>query len=233
MKYLFLTILVFCAFTVFPQEINYNKIILPKSYGSDIEFNEKLVQLAWNNHPNNSITNRTVKIAKHNHTLTVSQWFDIFQFQANFNEFTINPSSDVFDRSAYYPRYNLGINFTLGTFISLPTQNRIAREAISISEDEVNSKKLQVREQILKSYNLFIMFKEIYHLQSLAVSDAESSHQLVENAFNNGEVTFERYINSLTALNNLRIENIQAETNFLNAKLELEAQIGIPLEEVQ
>lgn len=227
--YLFLILTMFLSFWAQCQKIDYDKIILP---GSDLEFNEKLVQIAWNNHPINNIARKTVKLAKYNHKQAIGQWFDIVEFQLNYNEFTLNPSTDVLNRSAYYPRYNIALRIPLGMFITQPMITKRGKEEINISEEEVNARKIQVREEVLKSYNMYLMYREIYNIQNLALTDTESSHQVIENAFRNGEESFDIYINSLNALNRIKIENIKAETDYLNAKLDLEAKIGISLEDI-
>ena len=46
----FLTILFILPLAVFAQRVDYNKIILPVG-ATDISFEERLVQLAWQNNP--------------------------------------------------------------------------------------------------------------------------------------------------------------------------------------
>ncbi|HNT50844.1 MAG TPA: hypothetical protein PKK67_09670, partial [Cyclobacteriaceae bacterium] len=46
------------------QSVDYNKIILPGNV-TNIEFEEKLVQLAWKNHPSNQLLYNNLQVAKH------------------------------------------------------------------------------------------------------------------------------------------------------------------------
>src|SRR5687767_15987604 len=97
---------------LFGQNIDYNKIILPEH--SSMEFVEKLVQLAWRNHPSNDIYRREVNIAQYDVAQSTSAWLDVVRFTANVNEFTLNPNTDVFGRSAFYPKYNFSASISLG-----------------------------------------------------------------------------------------------------------------------
>src|SRR5436190_18721624 len=112
-KTVFLSIALFGSLCTFAQtEVDYNTIILPTN-ASNLSFEEKLVQLAWRNDPNNSQVIKQSSVARY--TLKQAQWtwLDYITVRGNLNEFTLNPSRDVNDRANFYPRYNFGIAITL------------------------------------------------------------------------------------------------------------------------
>ena len=222
----------FISVCVLGQEIDYNKIILPRTAGENIDFEERLVQLAWLNHPENSIARRQVEIATQDLKMSNRDWLDIFHVQFNIHEFNINPATDVMDRASFYPRYNVGARIPLGYPFINAAERKKRNEMVEVTKDELNAQKLRVRQEVLQSYNNYLMYKEIFSIQSLALDDAENSHLLIEGAFEKGEESFNRYITSLNILNRIKIAKIDAENDFQNAKLAVEALIGLSLEEV-
>src|SRR5688500_1214437 len=74
---------------LFGQNVDYNKIILPQSSQSS-EFEEKLVQLAWRNHPSNEVLRRQVKIAEYDVKQNNVSWLENIRISGNVNEFTLN-----------------------------------------------------------------------------------------------------------------------------------------------
>ena len=214
------------------QNVDYNKIILPEGSQAS-EFEEKLVQLAWRNHPSNEALRREVNIASYDVRIANASWLENVRITANVNEFTLNKASDPFGRAAFYPRYNIGASITLGTFLVTPYTIKKNREIAMISQSNVNTQKLAVRNTVLKLYNDFLMLERIYKLHSQALLDNETSHKLAEQRFRRGEITFETYSLSLTTYNDGMVQQLQAERDYKNAKLDLEQWIGMRLEDVR
>ncbi len=217
------------------QNVDYNKIILPE-YTKSPDFAEKLVQLAWKNHPGNEAIRREVTVAHQAVKQSTAQWLDIFSVRGNLNEFTINrqANNDLFyGRSAFYPRYNLGASISLGQFISIPATTRMNKERAKIAEANVNTQKLIVRNTVLKAYNEYVLREKIYKVQSQLLMDNETSHKLIEQRFKNGETNFETYSLSLNNFSNVSVGHLEAERNYKNAKLDLEQLIGMRLEDVR
>jgi len=214
------------------QQVDYNKIILP-DYTKSPDFSERLVQLAWRNHPNNEVFRREVDIGRYATKQSTAAWLDIFRATGNLNEFTINPQSDVFGRSAFWPRYNVSASISLGQFVSIPMQTKIARAKAVQAQANLNAQKLAVRNAVLKAYNEYLMREEVFKVQSQLLLDNETAHKLVEERFKNGETTFEAYSASLATYSSMNVAKMDAEKNFNNAKLDLEQLIGMRLEDVR
>ena len=214
------------------QNVDYNKIILPEgSQGS--EFEERLVQLAWRNHPSNEAVRREVNVASYDVKLSNASWLENIRITGNMNEFTINKAADPFGRAAFFPKYNIGASISLGTFLTTPYTIKKSKEILVISQANVNTQKLAVRNTVLKLYNEFQMRERIYKLHSQALLDNETSHKLSEQRFRRGEITFETYSLSLSSYNDVMVAQLQSERDHKNAKLDLEQWIGMRLEDVR
>src|SRR5687768_1692256 len=195
------------------QNVDYNKIILPEgSQGS--EFEERLVQLAWRNHPSNEAVRREVNVASYDVKLSNASWLENIRITGNMNEFTINKAADPFGRAAFFPKYNIGASISLGTFLTTPYTIKKSREILVISQANVNTQKLAVRNTVLKLYNEFQMRERIYKLHSQALLDNETSHKLAEQRFRRGEITFETYSLSLGSYNDVMVAQLQSERDY-------------------
>ncbi len=214
------------------QNVDYNKVILPEG-SQTTAFEEKLVQLAWRNHPDNEVLRREVDIASYNVKQSNVSWLDNIRISGNLNEFTINKAADPFGRAAFFPKYNIGATISLGAFFSTPYTIKKNRELLGISQANVNSQKLLVRNTVLKLYNDYKMLERVYELQSQALLDTETAHKLAEQRFRRGEIDFETYSTSLAAYNEVTIAQLAAERDYKNAKLDLEQWVGMRLEDVR
>ena len=230
MKMVFLLLVI--SMPLLGQNIDYNKVILPESSEAS-EFGERLVQLAWRNHPSNEALRREVSIAEYNVKQSNVSWLENVRITGNVNEFTLNKAADPWGRAAFFPKYNIGASVSLGMFFTIPYNIKKSREAAVISQANVNAQKLAVRNEVLKLYNEYLMRERIFKLQSQALLDNETSHKLEEQRFRRGDITFDLYSTSLAAYNDALIAQLQAERDFKNAKLDLEEWIGMRLEDVR
>ncbi|WKZ60962.1 MAG: TolC family protein [Cyclobacteriaceae bacterium] len=229
------TISLFIVFVMFglpslrAQTIDYNKIILPDRAQSS-DFGEKLVQLAWKNHPTNEILRRELMIAQYQVGRSAADWLDLITIQGNINEFNIKAQDAAVP--VFLPRYNFGISIPLGVLVANPNETKQNRQRLSIAQEEINAQKLEVRRVVLKSYNEYQLREKIFRIQSQQFSDIESNFKLIEQRFKNGELTFETFTAGQSDLNRASIQLLEAERDLKNAKLDLEQLIGVRLEDV-
>ncbi len=232
-KYILLFLLPFYCIQGHAQNVDYNRVILP-SNTSNVEFSERLVQLAWDNHPDNHAVRKEREVADYELTLIKRQWMESFRAQGNLNEFNILPAGEIQElRANFFPRYNFGVTFTLGDIFMNPIEKRQQIKRVEIADEDIKSSMLRVRREVLTAYNNFLMLEEIHRIQSIALQDAESNHLILEDAFKQGEESYDNYVNSFGNINMTKIAKLNAQTNYLNSKLALEEMIGIPLEEVE
>lgn len=224
---------------VFGQSVDYNKIILPSHIQSP-DFAEKLVQLAWQNNPLNDILRREVTISEYAVKRNRAEWWDIIHLQGNLNEFTVNKyllnkddKADRAQRADFYPLYNIRANISLGMFVRIPYNARINKEQVAIAESNLDARKLEIRNQVMKTYNEYILKEKIYKIQAQVFSDVENAHKLLEQKFKNGETSFEAYSASQGNYSRASIILLTAETDYKNIKLDLEKLIGVALEDVR
>jgi outer membrane protein TolC len=228
--YLFLSIVTINAMG---QNVDYNKIILPE-YVKDVDFGEKLVQIAWRNNPENDIAKRNVTIANYDRKRYSVDWLNFINFQSNINKASIDRAINGPSSSGnFYPLWNIRLSLNLGAFFTIPYDIKKSKEMVAVAQSDLNSQKLELRATVLKAYNDFLLKEKSYKIQTQMLSDTESSFKLIEQKFKNGETTFETYVNSLNNYNRLSISILEAETAYKNAKLDLERLIGIKLEDVR
>jgi outer membrane protein TolC len=235
--------LMFVTANVFAQTVDYNKIILPNHVQSP-DFAEKLVQLAWQNNPLNEVYKSEIKINEYAVKRNKADWWDIVQLQGNLNEFTVNKYllnqdeegallEDRSTRADFYPLYNIRASISLGMFVRIPYNRRMDKERVSISESNLDARKLELRNQVMKTYNDYLLREKIYKIQAQLFSDKETAHKLVEQKFKNGEVNFDNFYKSQADYGNAQITLLTAETDYKNTKLDLEKLIGVALEDVR
>lgn len=213
------------------QSVDFNKVILPENVTAS-SFEEKLVQLAWRNHPTNKIALKNVEIAAKERNLARWKWLDDIYATGNLNEYTINPAPDA-PTNMFFPRYNFGIRISLGTFVSTPIRARIESDNIVNSEHEVNERKLIVREQVLAGLEKLKQYYKFMKLREQIKEDFLTMYKDAEKKFSLGEVDIEKYRSSVQSYYNQAEEVVEAQTNYNSAKIALEALIGVSILEIE
>lgn len=217
------------------QQVDYNKIILPPG-ALNISYEERLVQLAWQNNPASQIAQSDVVAADHELKALNSQWLRQFGVTANVNKYSIDEfkgEQGVDEVFNFYPAYNVFFTLPLSTFFEGPHLKKAAQQRVNASEERVNQLKLSLRAEVLKRYNEYKMNETIRNIRKEALDNEESNYLVVEEKFKNGTATVEAYQQVLKLRNELRIQVVEAETALIQSKLDLEALIGIKLEEVK
>ncbi len=234
MKNLSLVVLMFASLHIVghSQSIDYNKIILPDHIQSP-DFAEKLVQIAWKNHPLNEVARQDFNKAKVDVWRINADWLNFINLQSNINEFVLNPTADVNNRANFYPKYNIRFSLNVGQFFQIPFDTKKAKYQVVVMESNLNARKLELRNSVMKAYNEFLLREKSYKIRSSMLSDVESFHKLVEQKFKNGEATYEAFSLSQRNFSQLSISFLESERDYKNSKLDLEALIGIRLEDVR
>lgn len=213
------------------QAVDYNKIIVSDQVPS-ISFEERLVQLAWKNHPTNKVALQKVEMAQALKSKASWAWLDNFFVQANINEFTGNTEVDGWGR-AFYPKYNLGVKLPIGTFVHTPLNTHAANDQVLINEYEVNAKKLEVRRDVLLSIEKLRERFKIIKLRERIKEDYLLMFQDAEKKFKEGKITLEFYRGTIQAYTLQEEEIIQAQSLFNQERIALEQLIGVELKDVE
>jgi outer membrane protein TolC len=213
------------------QSVDYNKIIVPDQVPS-ISFEERLVQLAWKNHPTNKAAMQKVEVAQALKAKASWAWLDNFFIQANVNEFTGNSDVDAWGR-AFYPNYNLGVKLPLGAFVHTPLNSTAAKGQVLISEFEVNAKKLEVRRDVLQAVEKLRERFKVIKLRERIKEDYLLMFQDAEKKFKEGKITLEFYRGTIQAYSVQEEEIIQAQSLFNQERIALEELVGVELKDVE
>lgn len=224
--------LIFFVFPLatFAQKIDYNKIILPDD-AKDIQFVEKLVRLAWANNPINEMLKHEVAAAEYNEKIMKRGFINQITATGNLNEFNINPPNTT-QFPIFFPRYNFGATLNLGNFFLDPLKSKKAKEEKMIAVQNVNSRKLTLRAEVLRKYQIYLTKKELLKVQVEALEDASNLYSTSEQKFKNGEATIVEYNAALENLNSRKTQKITAELDFNVSKIDIEELIGVKLEDV-
>jgi len=225
-------VLLVSSFAVSGQSIDYNKIVLPAGLTS-VSFEEKLIQLAWANHPTNRISQLNVNMFAKEKSLAAWSWLDNASATFNVNQFTLDPSTDVLGRAAFLPRYNLSLRLTLGTFVSTPLQTKVANDKILISQQQVNELKLIVRREVLSAVEMLRERYKIYRLRDRLKEDFLILFKDAEKKFSNGEIKIDQYQLASQAYYTRTEAVISALSVFNQGKIQIEAMTGLKLEDVE
>ena len=229
----YFTLLFFICSQAIGQKVDYNAIILPKT-ATDIEYSEKLVQLAWQNSPQSEILNRQVNAANYKVKQVRRNWLDNIKVTGNLNEFNINSiSGDPNAQSSFYPRYNVSASLSLGTLFNDPVRTKIEKENLQIAIQNINQQKLLLRADVLSKYQVYLSNLEIFKLRTQMLSDSESDFKLREQSFRRNETSLSEYNIVLDRYNQQKISKVQSEKDLIVSRLELEKLIGMKLTDVQ
>lgn len=211
-------------------QIDYDKIILPEEIIKYAELEEKLVQLAWKNHPSSKIVRTNLDIADQNVKMASFSWAKDVRAQFNINEGNIDPPED---RPLFFPRYNFQVNLSLGTFLLTSKEVKLAKEDYKLAQSQVNQQKLQLRRDVLTKYQKYLMTKNLFQIENEITEEEYAKYLLAEQQFKDGTISIDLYNESLRAYNTQRMKKITAENNFVTAKLDVEEMIGMHIEDVK
>ncbi|MBX2898316.1 MAG: TolC family protein [Cyclobacteriaceae bacterium] len=213
------------------QSVDFNKIVLP-DHLTNISFEERLVQLAWNNHPANRIKLTNVSIAKQENKISKWRWLDDIYANGNLNEYTINRSPEGVANN-FFPRYNFGIRLSIGTFATTPMSVRSSALKIENAEWEVKEQKLLVRQEVLTALEKVKQYYKFMKLREQTKEDFLIMYKDAEKKFSLGEIDIDKYRTAVQAFSAQSERVMEAEANFNGAKITLEGLIGVSLSDVQ
>ena len=226
----FIAIFIYSFGCIHAQIVDYNRIVLPEEIDS-LELQEKLIQLAWNNNPENIILQKQKVISLNEHKLQKSNWLNKVTIQGNLNEAVINPPEN-FNNNIFFPRYNFSVVIPLGIISEQKYKNRISKLNIEIADENIKSKKLQTRALVIERYQDYLFKRNRYKITQELLEEEYSRHLLVEDNFKNGKTSLKDYSESLNNYNNKLLGWYQAESDFKISKAQLEMLIGVFMEDL-
>jgi outer membrane protein TolC len=197
-------------------------------------FKQKLVELALQSPDVKQFDDRK-EIARYNTRIATAQWANHFTAAGNLNEFTIKgQSNDLNGNQNFYPRYNFGVTFPLGHFVSIPNEIKRARAEGKLAQKQKESQALIIKAKVLQAYEDYAAAKKLLELHLPVMEDALLNYNQVEEKFRAGDntVPIDVYKEAYRQYNAEMVQKVELERSFRQTKLTLEGIVGMTLEEV-
>jgi len=205
-----------------------------------------MANLAWLNNPVNDNFFQEEVIAKQKVKIAKRGWWNNVGLTVNLNEANIksnkvyNPATGSYEKAegaenVFFPKYNFGAAFDLGSIFDTPNKKKIAQRKVIMAESLTQQAKKDIRGQIIQMYQEYLTTIEILKLRYKSESDMKASYGLMDQLYKSGDkrVGFKDVLESSLALNNATESRIKANKMMTIAKMKLEDFIGVKLEAVE
>lgn len=206
-----------------------NSTYLTADTAKKTDIREKLVQLAIQN-PTYEVVDRKVAIADQELSRTKTKILGQITIAGNVNEFTINPPANGYN--TLYPRYNIGATLPLDLFITRSRDIKIAKENLGIAQAERNERYRIIKAQVLTAYEDYLLAKQKLEFQSQITQDAFQEYKQQERDFSDGIIEQKEYNAGFKKWTQEQSQKIEMQRNLNVIKLDLEAMIGMPFDEL-
>ena len=229
----------FVSIPCFSQKVDFNRVVIPSEMGTR-NFKDYLVQLAWTNSPENDVLDYEKDLREFEFKAEKKDWMDDIRFSVNLNENNLNrdtifviPGSDPsgVNQTNLFPIFNFNATLSLGTLTNRKNKLGIAKQRIKIAEANINQKKLNVRMEVLKRYENYLMYEEILKAVIQAEENANQALILITDLFKADKATFEDYNSASTSFNVAVEKRIKANSELKIAQYLLEEMIGVSFDE--
>lgn len=219
------------------QTIDYHTIITPQDYEGNNMIEEKLVRLAWQNHPINETYQDNVEIAKKNVSLSKWTWTKNLRAVYNINDNTIGTDPGSQDPNASgrllaYPKYNIALGISVGDILTTPTNIKMAKQEVKIAEQALNAQKIQLRAQVLEQYYNYQLATQLLQIRTEENEETYANFLMISEKFKLGEATLDEYNKITNSYSIARATLVQQEMQVKIEKARLESYIGVSLESV-
>jgi len=135
--------------------------------------------------------------------------------------------------SSQFNGFQAGVFFNLGTFLEKPFAVRQAKQDLEVAQDTRDEYMLTLTNNVKKRYYTYVQFVAFLKLQTQAATEAENVANDVKHRFQKGEETYANYSKAQFDVTTAYSAKIQAETNALIAKADLEELLGEKLEDIK
>ncbi len=216
------------------QAVDYDKIILPDN-AKNVSFEERLVQLAWKNNPESALAKDDLQQSTEEAKTTGTQWSTQVGVTGNLNEFNIKRFVDPESQpgNQFFPRYNFYVQLPLSMVLQNPHLKKAAKTKVIASQDKIKLLKLDLRNRVLKLYSDYKLAESVLNIRKQGKEDEETIYKDMERRFSRGEAQIDEYLRAQRNRNDVMVQMAIAENALQKAKLDLEAIIGVRLEDVR
>ncbi len=192
---------------------------------------EKLVKLALENYPKIKALEHNTEAAIANFKLTRLSWSEQIIGQFNINEATINPSSTQ-GESNFYPRYLFGLRLTLGNFIRIPLQSKMAKEQVKTSLSEYDMQVQFIKNETKRRYSMYVSKYENFKLRAQALADMQTIYKISTTKFEKGDIKYDEFSKIKSDFLQMQETKNIAEAEYRISKYNVEEMVGVALETI-
>lgn len=171
------------------------------------------------------------EISKEQLSKSKVKWLDYISVSGNVNEFTIDPPELAGNQPLFYPRYNFGLNFSLGSIFTNAYDTKVAKKNVAISEELEKNSPILIRSAVLVKFEDYVLARELLKLQGQIENDEEAVYSLAERKFKINEISLSEFNDASKRLYAERFKKIEMKRNLSVFKYELEALIGTLIED--
>lgn len=217
------------------QAVDWDRIIPPPE-AVVTEFEERLVQLAWENYSANRVFEHNMQAADKAVGMARWTWLEDIEFKINvnprtiedFGNFQVPESGDA----NLFPWYNFGVTINPSIFVTTPGEVRLAEFEAAVARDNLKAQKLAIRSETLQRYAFYEHnLEQLKHL-SEAYETANSTFILMREKFNKGDAELEDFNDASAALVETQTGKMEGELQLKLTRIRVEEMIGLRLEEV-
>ncbi len=238
MKYfLALTILLSMSFLAQAQDLDYPLAVEEEG------LMKYMANLAWLNNPANDNFFQEEIIAKEQVKIAKRGWWKNIGITFNLNEANLKSKNKVGDNgvkqpgsdNVFFPKYNFGASFDLGSIFDTPNKKKMAERKVIMAESTTQQAKKDIRGKVIQMYQEYLTAIEILKLRYKSEGDMRANLILVKKLFSKGDkrVGLKDMNDASLALNNAQESRIKANKMMTIAKMKLEDFIGVKLEAVE
>ncbi len=129
--------------------------------------------------------------------------------------------------------YSVGVGTSIGGFFQKPVAIRAAREDYELAKLNEEEYNLSITGVVKQRYYTYIQQLAALNWKSKNLESADRIAREAKYKFEKGEETFDAYNNVYASYSSSVVTKLQAETDYLIAKSNLEEIIGVKLEEIK
>ncbi|WP_316788093.1 TolC family protein [Pedobacter frigoris] len=233
MNYKKATIILFL--TLFLFFVRTSNVFAQESLLSEISYlyMEKLVAAAKANHPRVKMLGHQINSAKTDVSSAKISWLDPLSFQYVARSNQANTNAVNITTADILTGYQFGFAINPGALFSKPSQIKKAKEQVKIAESSQAEYFLELEALVKTRYIIFLQAQKLLVPLNDGYNNAKSNFDDVKIKYQKAETTLAEFNSASSALNSSYEAKIQAETNYLSAKIALEELTVTKLENIK
>jgi outer membrane protein TolC len=211
-------------------------------------FEDYLVQIAWQSNPDLEGHKYEIDARKHEITLAKKDWTRFLQAGINLNDVTL-PSylyynlnvkkvlgNDIdpkrFTQIATFPMWNVGLGISFGDLMMRKNKVKYAENRRKMSESDLNAHKQKIRAEVLKRYQEFLLAQDILKVRIQVLDVAQANKTQMESLFAVNKIAFADLNHANKAYFDALEAKMQYDATVKLKKIAMEEILGVRWETV-